>query len=138
MADDEEPLIQGFLARIRSNETRGTYAVAFGAISGVFGSQPEQTAAALMHSTATAILQASMRLLPVSHRDVQRALHALRPVIADAAAASVVTVLNSLAKSELLAEVFKILNANLLNSILSWLTVKSVILSIFMVGDLKG
>jgi urease accessory protein UreF len=42
--------------------------------------------AALMLASATSILQAAMRLSRVSHRDVQAALHRLRPRIATLAA----------------------------------------------------
>ena len=49
----------------------------------------EAIAGALLLGTASVILSASMRLLPVSHRDVQAALHRLRPEIARLARAAV-------------------------------------------------
>jgi len=89
----DEPLLSELLDDVRAGRTPGTYAAAFGAIGGVLGAAPEQVAAALMQSAATAILQASMRLLPISHRDVQATLHRLRPEIAALASeASVATV----------------------------------------------
>jgi urease accessory protein len=62
----------------------------------VTGATPEQVSAALMQSAATSILQASMRLLPVSHRDVQGTLHRLRPEIAALAREAAATTLDEL------------------------------------------
>ena len=56
--------------------------VALGVEADAFGLTPEEIAAAVMFSAANAVLQAGMRLLPISHRDVQGALHRLRPQIA--------------------------------------------------------
>lgn len=78
-----DPMLAELLDDVREERTPGTYAASFGACAGVLGATVEQTAAALMQSTATSILQAAMRLLPVSHRDVQGALHRLRPQVAD-------------------------------------------------------
>lgn len=78
----DQPALDELYDHVRSGTTPGTHAVAFGAIGGVFGATSEQVAAALMLTTATSVLQPSMRLLPVSHRDVQGALHRLRPSIA--------------------------------------------------------
>lgn len=85
------PVLATFLEAARRGEAPGTHAVAFGlAASGLSGSTPgvtpEATAGALLFATASAMLSASMRLLPVSHRDVQGALHRLRPMIATLAA----------------------------------------------------
>ena len=49
------------------------------------GLGPEDVAAALLFSTANALVQAAMRLLPISHRDAQSVLHRVRDAIADAA-----------------------------------------------------
>lgn len=101
----EEPILKELLARVRDGDTPGTYAAAFGAIAGVFGTTPEQTAAALMHATATSILQAAMRLLPVSHRDVQGALHRLRPIIAELALEAAATPFDGLRSFHPLQEI---------------------------------
>ena len=79
-------MVNALLAEVRSGRTPGTHAVAFGVVTSSFGGHPETAAATLLQSTANAILQAAMRLLPVSHRDVQGALHRLRPRIAILAA----------------------------------------------------
>lgn len=101
----DEPLFDRLLASVRGGETPGTYAVVFGAIGGALGATPEQVATALMHVTATSTLQASMRLLPISHRDVQRTLHALRPVVAQAAIEAAATSLDDLRSFHPLEEI---------------------------------
>jgi urease accessory protein UreF len=60
----------------------GTQPVAFGVISVVLGVDAVSSTAALLLNAVSGLLQAAMRLLPVSHRDVQALLHALRPEIA--------------------------------------------------------
>ena len=77
-----------FLEEARAGRTPGTHAVAFGVVAATFGANPETAAALAMQGTANAILQASTRLLPVSHRDVQATLHRLRPRIAELAASA--------------------------------------------------
>ena len=76
------PVLDALARSLRKGGTPGTYAVLFGASAGALGVAPDQAAAALMHTTATSILHAAMRLLPVSHRDVQGALHRLQGDIA--------------------------------------------------------
>ena len=78
----DDALLATYVAAVRAGETLGTHPVAFGVITAALGVAPRDVAPALMLMTATTILQASMRLLPVSHRDVQAMLHALRPRIA--------------------------------------------------------
>ncbi|HLF78328.1 MAG TPA: urease accessory UreF family protein [Dehalococcoidia bacterium] len=83
----EDASLSAYASQVRANETLGTYPVAFGVVSAALGVDPKDVAPALMYSTAAAVLQASMRLLPVSHRDVQAILHRLRPQIASLAPA---------------------------------------------------
>ncbi len=75
------PLLTSYLEAVLRGDTPGTHAAAFGVAGAALGVQPEACSAALLLATASAILSASMRLLPVSHRDVQGALHRLRPTI---------------------------------------------------------
>jgi urease accessory protein len=84
-AHHSEPILLRFLEEVRAERTPGTHAVAFGVVAATFGATPEVAAALVMQGTVSAILQAALRLLPVSHRDVQSALHHLRPHIAELA-----------------------------------------------------
>jgi urease accessory protein len=81
----DAPILGSLLADVRGERTPGTHAVAFGAAAGALGVDAEDAAAALMFGSIAAILQAAMRLLPLSHRDVQSALHGARPLIASLA-----------------------------------------------------
>ena len=80
-AHSADPGIDWLLAAIRDGRTPGMQSVALGVAANAFGLTPEEIAAAVMLSAANAVLQAGMRLLPISHRDVQGALHRLRPQI---------------------------------------------------------
>jgi urease accessory protein len=84
-AHHQAPMLVSFLEGVRSGATPGTHPVAFGVVAAAFGASPETAAALVMQGTLNAILHASLRLLPVSHRDVQSALHRLRPRIAELA-----------------------------------------------------
>lgn len=84
-AATKSPVLVGFLGAARRGETPGTHAAAFGVAGASLGVPAEACGAALLLGTASAVLSAAMRLLPVSHRDVQGALHRLRPVIAELA-----------------------------------------------------
>jgi urease accessory protein len=101
----DEPALRALLGDLHARRTPGTHAAMFGAIGGLLGATPEQAAGALMHSTAMSILQASMRLLPVSHRDVQGALHRLRPEIAALAVRAAATPLDDLRSFHPLQEI---------------------------------
>jgi len=80
--EDGAWLLHEYAARIRAGATIGMHPVAFGVVSASLGVALDDVAPALLQTTATALLQAAMRLLPVSHRDVQSILHRLRPQIA--------------------------------------------------------
>jgi urease accessory protein len=82
----ESPLLAGYRARLAEDERLGNYAVAFGVVSAAHGIESRYVPAAVMLAAATAMLQAAMRLMRVSHRDVQAILHRLRPLIARLAA----------------------------------------------------
>jgi urease accessory protein len=81
-AHNDAAIIGALLSEVRIGRAPGTQAVALGSVASVFGATPAAAAAIALQGTATAILQAAMRLLPVSHRDVQGALHRWRPLIA--------------------------------------------------------
>ncbi|MGE0134552.1 MAG: urease accessory protein UreF [Dehalococcoidia bacterium] len=89
VAHERDPLLLEYAAHVQAGRAPGTHAVAFGAVGAAFGVEADDVAAALLLGTATVLLSAGMRLLPVSHRDVQGALHWLRPRTAELAAAAV-------------------------------------------------
>jgi len=61
--------------------TPGHHAVVFGAALGRHGADPELAAAAYLHSTATLLVNAALRLVAVGQLEGQRLLASLRPVI---------------------------------------------------------
>ena len=77
------PLLQSYALRLREDRRLGAQPVAFGVAGNVLGVHEDDAASALLLTSANAILQASMRLLPVSHRDVQGILHRARPQIVE-------------------------------------------------------
>ena len=81
-------LVPVFRAAVLEDHAPGTHAVALGVAGAAFGVPPDDVAAALLFSTANALVQAAMRLLPISHRDAQSVLHRVRDAIADAARAA--------------------------------------------------
>ena len=87
----EAPLLTAYEARVRADRELGVHAAVFGAVCSSLGVEAEDVVPACLLGTATALLQASMRLLPVSHRDVQSILHRLRPRIAALAQSTVTT-----------------------------------------------
>lgn len=88
VAHEGDRTIARWRDEVHAGRTPGTHAVAFGVVAVAYGIGAENASAALMQGAASAILQAGMRLFPVSHRDVQGALHRLRPRIAELAAAA--------------------------------------------------
>ena len=82
----DSPVLADYRARIAADARLGNYAVAFGVVAAAHEIEPRYVPAAVMLAAATAMLQAAMRLMRVSHRDVQATLHRLRPLIAARAA----------------------------------------------------
>ena len=69
-------------AAVAAGATPGHAAVALGVIAAVRAIPPEEALLACCHSYAVGILGAALRLLPVTHTQVQGILHRLHPVIA--------------------------------------------------------
>jgi urease accessory protein len=65
--------------------TPGCYPIAFAAVCTDLGVDAADVPGAFLLGAVTAILQSALRLMRVSHRDVQAALHRLRPQIAEIA-----------------------------------------------------
>ncbi len=77
----EVPVLQAYAREIAVDAILGCYPVAFGVVNAALGAEADEIAAALMLSSANALLQAAMRLGRISHRDAQASLHRLRPLI---------------------------------------------------------
>jgi urease accessory protein len=73
---------QGYRLAVVGKTTPGCYPVAFGVVCHDLGVAPMDVPGAFLLGAVTAILQSALRLMRVSHRDVQAALHRLRPLIA--------------------------------------------------------
>lgn len=82
----ENALLKRYATAIRADRALGCQPVAFGAICAALGVESRAAVGALLLNNVNGLLQASMKLLPVSHRDVQAILHRLRPEIAAIAA----------------------------------------------------
>jgi urease accessory protein len=79
----DAPFLHEYASLLKVDRSLGTQPVAFGVVCAALGvADAESVVASLLLVAATAVLQASMRLMPISHRDVQATLHHLRPVIA--------------------------------------------------------
>ncbi|MSQ14620.1 MAG: hypothetical protein EXR50_01980 [Dehalococcoidia bacterium] len=70
---------------VTRNESPGNGAVALGVVAAALEVPAEAALLAMCHSHAVSVLGAAMRLLPLSHSDVQGILSRLRPVIASEA-----------------------------------------------------
>jgi urease accessory protein len=83
VADSIGDAFMGPLARaIDEGGTPGHHAVVFGAALGRHDADPELVAAAYLHSTATLLVNAALRLVAFGQLEGQRMLAALRPLIA--------------------------------------------------------
>lgn len=80
-----DPLLTDYLFAVESSDTPGHHPVSFGMSGGVIGWDPEQAAAAFLFSTASQIVGAATRLMPLGQLDAQRILWAVGPLIASLA-----------------------------------------------------
>ncbi|NQW22418.1 MAG: hypothetical protein HQ475_03135 [SAR202 cluster bacterium] len=78
-------LLIDYLDAVESKETPGHHPVAFGMSGGVIGWDPEQAAAAFLFSTASQIVGAATRLVPLGQLDAQKVLWEVGPLIASLA-----------------------------------------------------
>lgn len=83
-----DPFPAALLEAIEVGRTPGHHPVVFGAALGRSGVDPEASVAAFLASTATLLIGAALRLLPLGQVDGQRALAAMRTRIARLAAAA--------------------------------------------------
>jgi urease accessory protein len=63
----------------------------FGAVAGRTGIDPEPAAGAFLYATASMLVNAALRLIPIGQMEGQQVLARLRPSIADLAAAAATT-----------------------------------------------
>ena len=77
-----EPFPSTLAAAIDDELTPGHHAVVFGAVTGGHGASPETAAAAFLHSTASLLVGAGLRLLPIGQLEGQRVLASMRESIA--------------------------------------------------------
>lgn len=73
------PLAAAWLERIRENKTPGTFPVAQGLLFADLGMSVEQVLAVHLYGVAMTILNASLRLMRVTHLDTQAILFSLGP-----------------------------------------------------------
>ena len=77
----DEPFVADYLKAVESSETPGHHPVAFGISGGVIGWDAKQAAAAFLYSTASQIVGAATRLMPLGQLEAQKILWAVGPVI---------------------------------------------------------
>jgi urease accessory protein len=85
---ERDGLVAAFGARVESGTTPGHYPVVFGLVAGRAGIDPEAAAAAYLYATASMLVNAALRLLPIGQVEGQRVLAGLRTRIAELAAAA--------------------------------------------------
>jgi urease accessory protein len=83
---ERHPWLYSLRDRVRSGDTPGNQACILGAIAGLSGIVPEQAAMLALWTAANGFLNAGLRLLRVTHDDVQAILVATRPLIETLAA----------------------------------------------------
>src|SRR5581483_863844 len=83
---DADVLLATFAARVESGASPGHYPVVFGAATGRAHIDAEAAAAAYLYATASMLVNAALRLMPLGQLDGQRLLAALRPRIVTLAA----------------------------------------------------
>ena len=88
VAWDQDPLLVALANRVETGATAGHYPVVFGAVAGRAGIDPEAAAGAFLYATASMLVNAALRLIPIGQMEGQTRLARLRPRIADLAAAA--------------------------------------------------
>jgi len=77
--------VRALATAVEHGTTPGHHAAVFGAVTGRAGVSPHDAALAFLHGTATLLVNAGLRLLPVGQLDGQRTLARMRPLVADLA-----------------------------------------------------
>ena len=85
-ADAEaDPWLWALLAAVRGGETPGNHACMLGVVAGRLGLVAADAAVLALWTIANGLVSAAVRLLPVTHDEVQAMLAELRPLIAQLA-----------------------------------------------------
>jgi urease accessory protein len=79
------PMHTDYLARVEGKETPGTGAVALGVVSHCLDIPEQWGLLAFCHSYLVGALSAGLRMLPMTHRQVQDILHRLQPLVLELA-----------------------------------------------------
>jgi urease accessory protein len=82
----DAPAVTALWSAVEDGRTHGHQPVAFGFASAAAGVPAVEAAAAFLYSTATVVVGAALRLLPLGQLQGQRTLWALRPLVARLAA----------------------------------------------------
>jgi urease accessory protein len=77
-----DPLLLALAERVERGATPGHHPVAFGAAAGRAGVGVEAATAAYLYATASLLVNAALRLLPLGQLEAQRTLASVRPEIA--------------------------------------------------------
>lgn len=77
------PLLQDFLAAVEAERTPSHLAVSLGLALAASGWSRENAVAAYLYQTATGLMSAALKLLPVGQREGQRLLDGWMPLIAE-------------------------------------------------------
>jgi len=77
------PLLQEFLAAVEAERTPCHLAVSLGLVLAASGWNREDAVAAYLYQTATGLMSAALKLLPIGQREGQRLLDGWMPLIAE-------------------------------------------------------
>jgi urease accessory protein len=88
-AAEQQPWLQSLRACVRDGRSPGNHACVLGAVAGLSGIGPEQAAMLMLWTATGGFLNAGLRLLRVTHDDIQAILVALRPLLEQLAVAAV-------------------------------------------------
>lgn len=79
----DDTLSGDYLARVRERLLPGNQAVALGLLKAHLGLPDEEAVAGELYAFAASCVGSALRMSQVDHREVQRLLHLLRPVVAE-------------------------------------------------------
>lgn len=83
---DGKSILRDFHAAVEAEQTPGHLAVSLGLALAASGWSQEEAVAAYLYQTATGLVSAALKLLPIGQREGQRLLHEWTPLIAELSA----------------------------------------------------
>lgn len=101
----DHPVLAGHAARVKRGELPGNHAVALGLAKGALGVSREHALAGELYAFSAGCVGAAIRLSLIDHREAQRVLHHLGPVIVEVVAENVNKGVREIASSLPLADV---------------------------------